>query len=155
MSLLIQDSTCIEAKVECKYCELDIRRGDYQAHSNQCGSRTDFCELCNQRVMLRDMSEHKETKCGHLRAESPLGETEVQEIMEDDYFNEGEDTYPFPGQQALPVDPQWLQTVAEACGEDNLDVVLAQNVFYENFRRVTHGETSYNQSGETCRGACL
>lgn len=109
----------------------------------QCGSRTDFCELCNQRVMLRDMSEHKETKCGHLRAESPLAESDVREIMERERDH-------IPQQRDVSVDPLWLQTVAQACGEDTLDDVLAQNMFYEDFRNVSghNPDIPYSHLGE-------
>ena len=50
-------------KKECKYCELDIARDQYEEHTESCGSRTDFCELCNQRVLLRDMQDHLVNKC--------------------------------------------------------------------------------------------
>ena len=146
--------------MECKYCELDIRRGDYHEHSEQCGSRTDFCELCNQRVMLKEMSEHKLTKCGHMRAESPLqryqlegmgllgqqdgGESDSSDDFNPNYYPPhviGRPTTPPPpyerrNDESMHVDPHWLQTVAEACGEDNLDALLAQNVFFENMRSV-------------------
>ena len=146
-------------KVECKYCELEVRRADYHEHAEQCGSRTDFCELCNQRVMLKEMSEHKLTKCGHMRAESPLqryqlegmglvgqdgGESDSSDDFNPNYYPShgiGRSTTPPPAyerrnDESMHVDPHWLQTVAEACGEDNLDALLAQNVFFENMRSV-------------------
>ena len=55
--------------VECKFCDLKILRSEYEEHQNDCGSRTDLCELCNQRVMLKDMDEHKQAKCRHMRSE--------------------------------------------------------------------------------------
>jgi len=58
-----QEKNCPKVKQECKYCELDITRDQYEEHTEGCGSRTDFCELCNQRVMLRDMEEHLVNKC--------------------------------------------------------------------------------------------
>lgn len=70
--------------MECKYCELEIRRADYQDHVNGCGSRTDFCELCNQRVMLKDMDEHKQIKCGHMKSEDRLDPTTLQYLQEED-----------------------------------------------------------------------
>ena len=146
--------------MECKYCELEVRRANYPDHVDQCGSRTDFCELCNQRVMLKDMSEHKAMKCGHMKAESPLRHSDLREmgLVDQDDDSESDDGYyphypPHRNSPAFPavsppppyehhrddsmhVDPHWLQTVAEACGEDNLDALLAQNVFYENMRNV-------------------
>lgn len=49
--------------MECKYCELEILRKNYTEHIEGCGSRTDICELCSERVRLRDMYEHKQSKC--------------------------------------------------------------------------------------------
>ena len=43
---------------------------EYDRHVEVCGSRTDFCDKCNLRVILRDMEEHKLTKCGDLKAEN-------------------------------------------------------------------------------------
>ena len=167
--LLIQEQSCLEAKVECKYCELDIRRGDYQEHVEQCGSRTDFCELCNQRVMLKDMSEHKEMKCGHMKSESPLRQSDLRGMglvedlgngseSDDDFYDDyplhGNDlanhsvTLPPPYERShdnsMHVDPYWLQTVAEACGEESLDALLAQNMFFENMRNVRGREPVTN-----------
>ena len=149
-------------KVECKYCELEVRRGDYPEHTEGCGSRTDFCELCNQRVMLKEMNEHKAMKCGHMKAESPLRRYELEQmglIGQDGGESDSGDEFNLPyhphmiGRSVTPpppyerhhddsmrVDPHWLQTVAEACGEDNLDALLAQNVFYENMRSVRSGD---------------
>ena len=62
-----QDSLCPERAVNCKYCELEVRSGDYDTHIETCGSRTDYCDRCNVRVMLKDMEEHKLTKCSDLR----------------------------------------------------------------------------------------
>ena len=46
-----------------------MRAGEYDGHIDTCGSRTDYCDKCNLRVMLKDMEEHKLTKCGDLKAE--------------------------------------------------------------------------------------
>ena len=58
--------------MECKYCELDVKHKEYGDHVDACGSRADYCELCGQRVMLKDMDEHKMAKCASVRAESPV-----------------------------------------------------------------------------------
>ena len=143
--------------MECKYCELDICRSDYPEHVEQCGSRTDFCDLCNQRVMLKDMSEHKAMKCGHMKAESALRRSDLYSMgLESDSQSDDEFYLPhgnnFPVVPSPPpryeqhrddsvhVDPHWLQTVTEACGEDNLDALLAQNVFFENMRSARSGD---------------
>ncbi|CAI7993011.1 Reticulocyte-binding protein 2 homolog a, partial [Geodia barretti] len=61
------ESQCPEREVNCKYCELEVRAGDYDSHIETCGSRTDFCDRCNVRVMLKDMEEHKLAKCSDLK----------------------------------------------------------------------------------------
>ena len=160
--------------VECKYCELDIKFKDFETHLDSCGSRTDYCDRCNRRVMLKNMEEHKAMKCG--RGESPpidetLGnifpyaeEYPVEEGRFDDFhYNDfagghvhvyehyqngltAEDVphdqpHPTENTQNAPesfqVDPQWLETVAKACSPEDLDRVLAQNMFYENLRQVS------------------
>ena len=67
-----QESQCPEREIDCKYCELEVRAGDYDTHIETCGSRTDYCDRCNVRVMLKDMEEHKLTKCSDLKAEDEL-----------------------------------------------------------------------------------
>ena len=62
-----QESQCPEREVNCKYCELEVRAGDYDSHIETCGSRTDYCDRCNVRVMLKDMEEHKLAKCSDLK----------------------------------------------------------------------------------------
>lgn len=168
-----------------------------------CGSRTEICEMCGQRVMLKDLDEHKMHKCASVRAESPLDPNTLENLdfSQQEYYGDvfGYDPYnnqyghhgdeygyygndyghhggeygdygdrynhygnvhdyeqgqnggelhayptdpqapppPYPGDDSINVDPQWLETVAKACGEENLDRVLAQNVFYMNMRQAT------------------
>ena len=104
--------------------------------------------------MLKDMSEHKAMKCGHMKAESALCPSDLRN-MGLDSDSESDDFYLPPGNNlpvappprygehrddSVHVDPHWLQTVAEACGEDNLDALLAQNVFFENMRSTRSGD---------------
>ena len=71
-----QEGQCPQRVVECKYCELDVKAADYDTHIDACGSRTDYCDKCNVRVMLKDMEEHKLAKCGDLKAvEFPMEPT--------------------------------------------------------------------------------
>ena len=194
--------------VECKYCELDVKHKEYGDHVDACGSRTDYCELCGQRVMLKDMDEHKMAKCASVRAESPLDQHTLDNlegltpphayehrfgtpplVYEDQFddqngygfspfypYGNGYGYYgdhydneygrygdahvherspspvevhtrptdpqplsppPYTADDNVHVDPQWLQTVAEACGEEDLDRVLAQNMFYMNVKQAT------------------
>ena len=39
---------------------------EYNSHAYVCGSRTDICEVCQMRVMLRDMENHGKNQCGLL-----------------------------------------------------------------------------------------
>ena len=45
-----------------------------------CGSRTEICEMCGQRVMLKDLDEHKMHKCASVRAESPLDPNTLENL---------------------------------------------------------------------------
>ena len=47
--------------MECKYCQLEVKAVDFMEHTAACGSRTDVCDKCLTRLMLRDMDDHK---CG-------------------------------------------------------------------------------------------
>ncbi len=150
----MKDEDCPQVKKECKYCELDIARGVYDEHVEGCGSRTDFCELCNQRVMLRDMQEHLENKCKMPSREedtSPPSYFAGLGLNSQDLVNTGAMPHhhsgfnmndlmlpPYQGrlhppasqnQASVHVDTQWLTSVREACGsDDDLDQVLAQNL---------------------------
>lgn len=174
--------------MECKYCELEFHRADLSEHVEGCGSRTDYCELCNRRVMLKDMVEHKENKCAVAMGDDIVDDTiditsyGGQNQRSDPFFSQqllfGSGTgFPFhqpvhlsPGHSAPPpffpfpfghanqvppvptfeapppvrkqpreeereesfqVDPQWLASVADVCGEENLDQVLAQNMMIQ------------------------
>lgn len=88
--------------------------------------------------MLKDMEEHKLMKCG--RAESPDMPLEdlvnMSPYASNEYLNERQRGGAEGSGEAanVEVDPQWLETVAEACGGD-LDQVLAQTMFIENMRQ--------------------
>lgn len=153
--------------MECKFCELDILREEYVEHQNGCGSRTDFCEFCNQRVMLKDMAEHKQTKCGHMKSEYTMSSYDLRQRSFDEqesgvydvnraqeeillsrgggggrpsnfpplhaYHHSVPPLSPPPNYDAhkdnsVHVDPQWLASVADVCGKDNMDQVLEQNL---------------------------
>ena len=73
--------------MNCKYCELEVRAGDYDSHVEACGSRTDFCDRCNVRVMLKDMEEHKLAKCGDLKADPELHPEPTLENLPPSYMD--------------------------------------------------------------------
>lgn len=215
--------------VECKYCELDVKHKEYGDHVDACGSRTDYCELCGQRVMLKDMDEHKMAKCASVRAESPLDQHTLDNLegltpprayehqfgdengygfspfypygngygyygdhYDNEYGHYGDahvhersqspvevhtcptdpqppSPPPYSADDNVHVDPQWLQTVAEVCGEEDLDRVLAQNMFYMNVKQATardeyvpierevveEGMAADRQRGEKRNGVCV
>ncbi len=184
--------------MECKYCELHVKRKDFHEHVDGCGSRTDPCELCNQRVMLKDTEEHK---CGDTKSEegaqdphtlqhinyggisnlmfphdifSPVnglhhhhhhhhqhnlppflvGSDSRQHLPYDSHSeasvhhhhqspytvgaSQSEINQPSPyeshREESIHVDPQWLASLTDACGDENLDRMLAQNLVVEDFR---------------------
>lgn len=53
-----QEEECPQRKILCKYCSLQVKAVDYTEHEDACGSRTDECDQCSQRVMLRYMDDH-------------------------------------------------------------------------------------------------
>ena len=90
--LIQQESQCPERELNCKYCELEVRAGDYDTHTDACGSRTDFCDRCNVRVMLKEMEEHKLTKCGDLKAAEQLYPEPTLENLPPSYMDGFEGT---------------------------------------------------------------
>ena len=152
-------------------------------HAEGCGSRTDFCELCNKRVMLKNMEEHRANKCdqgkvddtiditgykrpGNLYAQQGAGGYPMYQSVN---FSTG-NSHPFmpllfghahlsssPLQpppppaayeapptsldKSLHVDPQWLASVADVCGEENLDQVLAQNMMIQYSAAATQSDS--------------
>ena len=53
--------------VHCNYCDLYVKACEYEEHENPCGSRTDECEKCQKRVMLRYITFHMENECTKTR----------------------------------------------------------------------------------------
>lgn len=45
---------------ECKFCELAVQLSKLDVHEYHCGSRTEHCPHCNQRVILRVLAQHKD-----------------------------------------------------------------------------------------------
>lgn len=45
---------------ECKFCELAVQLSKLDIHEYHCGSRTEHCPHCNQRVILRVLAQHKD-----------------------------------------------------------------------------------------------
>lgn len=51
----------------CKYCELELRKGDLEEHENYCGARTDRCQECGEIVMFKYRQLHEDTNHGFLK----------------------------------------------------------------------------------------
>ncbi|XP_045503157.1 TRAF-type zinc finger domain-containing protein 1-like isoform X2 [Colias croceus] len=62
----IRDS-CAHTMQTCKYCTLDLRRGELPAHERYCGARTEQCEQCGEWVMMRYRQLHLDSNHGFLR----------------------------------------------------------------------------------------
>ena len=87
--------------MECKFCELDIKSRDFEQHVDNCGSRTDFCDRCMQRVMLKDMEEHKTLKCGRAHSSDEEVDPTLENIYPDTHGHGHFD-------MGLPMGPQDL-----------------------------------------------
>ena len=74
--------------VECKFCELAQPFRLFEEHVDACDSRTDFCERCNKRVMLKNMDEHLEFKCG--QSDAPPIASNAEDLANMSAYAEGE-----------------------------------------------------------------
>lgn len=52
-----------EALAACEYCELEVFLSALDAHSTECGNRTDVCEQCVSHVRLKDFAPHRASGC--------------------------------------------------------------------------------------------
>ena len=57
--------------IGCEFCQLDVKAPEFEEHHAACGSRTDECERCRKRVMLRFMADHLEHECSKPRIVNP------------------------------------------------------------------------------------
>ena len=49
---------CTERMLTCVYCNYPVKFIDIINHETDCGSRTELCEHCKQRIQLRYISQH-------------------------------------------------------------------------------------------------
>ncbi|KKM72857.1 hypothetical protein LCGC14_1416290 [marine sediment metagenome] len=63
---------CSQRIVPCIYCEYPLAFSTLYEHENACGSRTESCDLCGKRVMLRHQNTHV---CGEN--DEPVTEDEL------------------------------------------------------------------------------
>ncbi|CAD8086923.1 unnamed protein product [Paramecium sonneborni] len=52
---------CIKKPKQCMHCDLSFPIDQIFQHENQCGSRTQKCEICNNYVMIKDYQNHLKT----------------------------------------------------------------------------------------------
>lgn len=55
------------ALTPCKYCELELPKGDLEEHESYCGARTDKCRECGEIVMFKYRQLHEDTNHGFLK----------------------------------------------------------------------------------------
>ena len=134
--------------VECEYCELQVKAHEKYQHEDQCGSRTDVCEKCQQYVMLKKMKEHTEHLCG-----KPVNTAPPLQLPPDEWAFEG--FHPAEGGGAgahvggavepAELDQSWVDAL-NACREEgqSVDSIVAQNLAHENrvFRPVKNDTPS-------------
>ncbi|CAK85994.1 unnamed protein product (macronuclear) [Paramecium tetraurelia] len=65
---------CQKTPQLCLYCELSYPLDQIYQHENQCGSRTEKCQMCQNYVMKRDLNAHNQ-KCSQ---ETQLREKQIQ-----------------------------------------------------------------------------
>ena len=70
-----QEHECINRRVECQYCELDLPFVEYMNHVERCMVRTELCCKCGKYIMLKDLVQH-EKGCVVGRNASSSDETE-------------------------------------------------------------------------------
>lgn len=51
----------------CKYCELELPKGDLEQHESYCGTRTERCGECGEYVMFKYRQLHEDSNHGFLK----------------------------------------------------------------------------------------
>jgi len=49
---------CEKRLVDCQYCNMKVIYCDKDEHEEMCGSRTDICDDCGNRIMIKNMITH-------------------------------------------------------------------------------------------------
>ncbi|KAL5477177.1 hypothetical protein EMCRGX_G023931, partial [Ephydatia muelleri] len=120
-----KEQYCTEEVVECQYCSVGIRRGVFYTHLESCRSRTDVCERCGRRVLLRNMLEHRREAC--LQTSESTEEHPGHSFSSCPWDKED-------GSEKVNMDPAWVESVTAAMqgsGDGDTDAVLAQNLFLQ------------------------
>lgn len=56
--------SCPQRIVTCEYCEFPLPAVDLGEHQGVCGNRTEYCQLCQKYIRLRERIEHEATVHG-------------------------------------------------------------------------------------------
>lgn len=70
-TLHIQAEECPKRQTKCHYCEMDMAMDALKEHQSYCGTRTESCLKCGNRIMLRDQARHEESNCTYPAPRSP------------------------------------------------------------------------------------
>ena len=122
--------------VDCQYCELQVKALDRYQHEDQCGSRTDVCEKCQQYVMLKKMKEHEENLCGKPAETTSPPHLPPDEWLLDEFHpaeRGGAGAHVGGAVEPVGLDQSWMDAL-NACREDgqSVDSIVAQNLAHEN-----------------------
>ncbi|XP_019646644.1 PREDICTED: TRAF-type zinc finger domain-containing protein 1-like [Branchiostoma belcheri] len=58
-----ETDACPLRPAQCQYCEIDLSHKDLASHLDYCGTRTEECFKCHQRIMKKDELQHEASNC--------------------------------------------------------------------------------------------
>lgn len=64
---------CKERKIQCEYCEIDLREPEMEDHLLYCGTRTEQCEDCKEYVMFKYKQLHLDSNHTFLKLDDEPG----------------------------------------------------------------------------------
>ena len=56
-------SICRKRNVNCQYCEITLPASAMEEHKESCGSRTEECDNCKRRILVKDLENHLAAGC--------------------------------------------------------------------------------------------
>eukprot|EP00262_Sarcandra_glabra_P017991 TRINITY_DN6337_c0_g1_i2.p1 TRINITY_DN6337_c0_g1~~TRINITY_DN6337_c0_g1_i2.p1 ORF type:complete len:196 (+),score=15.12 TRINITY_DN6337_c0_g1_i2:76-663(+) len=56
---LHKGENCPQRIVTCEYCEFPLPAVDLFKHQESCGNRTEYCDMCNKYIRLREQTNHE------------------------------------------------------------------------------------------------
>jgi len=60
---------CLQRKIPCSICELELPMVEMAEHEQWCGSRTELCTMCERYIKLKDLDIHISTNCQYPEVE--------------------------------------------------------------------------------------